>query len=153
MGHDLIMDVTRWKATVNVGQDWARSSVELSVDPRSLQVREGLRGIKPLADKDRAEIRREIDDKVLRGQPINFRSTHMELADDGSRLSVRGELEMVGNSRAIGFELDAGSDGRVSGNVPVAQSEWGIKPYRGLMGALKVRDSVEVMLDARLPPG
>jgi hypothetical protein len=35
--------------------------------------------------------------------------------------------------------------------LPVTQSEWGIKPYRALMGALKVRDTVEVVLDASLP--
>jgi len=39
----------------------------------------------------------------------------------------------------------------VTGTVALTQSEWGIKPYRGLMGALKVRDSVEVVLDARVP--
>jgi hypothetical protein len=35
----------------------------------------------------------------------------------------------------------------------VTQSEWGIAPYRGLMGALKVRDAVDVVIDARLPSG
>ena len=33
----------------------------------------------------------------------------------------------------------------------MTQSEWGIKPYRGLMGALKVRDTIEVVLDVTLP--
>jgi hypothetical protein len=32
----------------------------------------------------------------------------------------------------------------------VTQSEWGIKPYRGMMGALKVRDTVEVVIDVAL---
>ena len=41
----------------------------------------------------------------------------------------------------------------MSGTATVVQSDWGIKPYRGLMGALKVRDSLEVVLDARLPSG
>ena len=41
--------------------------------------------------------------------------------------------------------------GRVSATIPVTQSEWGIKPYRGLMGALKVRDDVEIVLDVALP--
>ena len=49
--------------------------------------------------------------------------------------------------------LDAGGDGSVSGTVSVTQSEWGIKPYRGLMGALKVRDDVEVVIAVRLPSG
>ena len=33
----------------------------------------------------------------------------------------------------------------------MTQREWGIKPYRWLMGTLKVRDTVEVVLDVRLP--
>jgi hypothetical protein len=28
---------------------------------------------------------------------------------------------------------------------------WGIKPYRGMMGALKARDTIEVILDVSLP--
>jgi hypothetical protein len=32
----------------------------------------------------------------------------------------------------------------------VTQSDWGIKPYRGLMGALKVRDEIEVVIAATL---
>jgi hypothetical protein len=44
-----------------------------------------------------------------------------------------------------------GADGRVTGTAQLLQSEWGIKPYRGLMGALKVRDSVEVVFDGVLP--
>jgi hypothetical protein len=41
--------------------------------------------------------------------------------------------------------------GRARSSVTVTQSEWGIKPYRGLMGALKVRDDVEIVLDVALP--
>jgi hypothetical protein len=33
-------------------------------------VREGLRGVKPLTDKDRADIRKTIDEKILAGRPI-----------------------------------------------------------------------------------
>jgi hypothetical protein len=39
----------------------------------------------------------------------------------------------------------------VRGTLPVTQSEWGIKRYRGMMGALKVRDTIEVVLDVPLP--
>jgi hypothetical protein len=33
----------------------------------------------------------------------------------------------------------------------VTQSDWGMKPYTGLFGALKVVDDVEVSLEATLP--
>jgi len=38
--------------------------------------------------------------------------------------------------------------GRVAGTITLRQSAWGIQPYRGLMGALKVRDEVEIVVEA-----
>jgi polyisoprenoid-binding protein YceI len=149
VGHDLIIDVGRWEAAAEVREDGTLAAVQLNVDPHSLQVREGLHGVKPLTNKDRADIRKTIDEKILAGRPIAFRSTAVE-PDDGG-LVVRGELELAGTRRPATFELDAEADGRVRGTLPVSQSAWGIKPYRGMMGALKVRDTIEVVVDATLP--
>jgi hypothetical protein len=150
-GHDLIIDVGQWDAAAEVGDDGTLAAVELNADPRSLHVREGLHGVKPLSDKDRADIRKTIDEKILGGRPIAFRSTAVEPGDGG--LTVHGELELAGTTRPASFQLSATGDGRVHGTLPVTQSEWGIKPYRGMMGALKVRDTIEVVLDVPLPPG
>jgi hypothetical protein len=149
VGHDLIIDVGEWTARVAVGAGGAIDSVELTAAPRSLSVREGLRGVKPLSDGDRADIRRTVDEKVLRGQPIAFRSSAVEVA--GGAVTVRGALTLGGETHATSFALTVGDDGRLTGAATVRQSEWGIRPYRGLMGALKVRDDVEVAVDARLP--
>lgn len=62
--------------------------------------REGNNGLKPLSDKDRAEIRK--------------RSTQR------------------------------------SSMAELTQSAFGITPYKALMGALKVRDEVEIVLDIKL---
>jgi len=150
-GHDLIIDVGQWEAAADVREEGTLSAVNLDVDPHSLQVREGLRGVRPLTDKDRAGINKTIDEKILGGRPIAFRSTAVELGHGG--LTVRGELELAGTRRTASFELNATADGRVRGTLPVTQSEWGIKPYRGMMGALKVRDTIEVVLDVPLPSG
>lgn len=149
VGHDLIIDVGRWDAAAEVSEDGTLSAVQLDADPRSLQVREGLHGVKPLTNKDRGNIHKSIDEKILRGRPIAFRSTAVEPRSDG--LMVRGELELAGTRRPASFELNAAADGRVRGTLPVTQSDWGIKPYRGKMGALKVRDTLEVVLDVPLP--
>jgi polyisoprenoid-binding protein YceI len=150
-GHDLIIELREWDATLALAADSEQSSLAFSADPRSLHVRDGLHGLKPLSDKDRDEIRKNIDEKVLGGHPISFRSRRMELAEDGRRLSVHGDLTMAGATRPITAELDVAPGGRVTGTLRLTQSEWGIKPYRGLMGALRVRDSVEVLVHARLP--
>jgi polyisoprenoid-binding protein YceI len=149
VGHDLILEVEQWEATAEVREDGTLSAVQLEADARSLQVREGLRGLKPLTDKDRGDIRKTIDEKILGGLPIVFRSSAVE--PGGGALTVRGELELAGTRRPASFELTAEAAGRVHGTLPVTQSDWGIKPYRGMMGALKVRDTVEVVLDVRLP--
>ena len=145
-GHDLIIDVTRWEGMLSVGADGEQSALELSADPRSLEIREGLGGIKPLTDKDRAEIRQNIDEKVLGRDPVTFRSHRLALSEDGSRLTAEGDLTIAGNTRPITAELAVEPGGRVTGTISVTQTDFGIKPYRGLMGALKVRDSVDVVV-------
>jgi polyisoprenoid-binding protein YceI len=151
VGHDLVIDVTAWEATVTVADDPVRAAVELRADPRSLRVREGLRGVKPLTAKDRDDIRATIEDRVLGSEPIVFVARGVELADGAL---VEGELTMAGATRPASARLEVAPDGRVSTTVALTQSDWGIKPYRGLMGALKVRDAVDVVVEARLPvPG
>ena len=150
-GHDLIIEVGHWNASVEVGDDGTLAAVALEADPRSLEVLEGHRGVKPLTDSDRTEIRSNIDEKILHGQPIKFSSSSVEHSD--GRLVVRGELTIAGTTRPASFELALDENGRVSGTLPVTQSNWGIKPYRAFMGALKVRDAVDIVLDAALPSG
>jgi len=151
VGHDLVMELADWSATVEVPDDPAGSSFALDADSRSLQVREGVGGAKPLTDKDRADIRKTIDDKILHGHPISFRSDAVRAVDGG--LSVEGALTMAGQTRPVTAQLQVGADGRLTATIPLTQSEWGIKPYRGMMGALKVRDELEILVDARLPAG
>ena len=64
------------------------------------------------------------------------------------RIGVRGELTLVGATRQIAFDLLVGADDSLSARAVVKQTDWGIKPYSALFGALKVADEVEVTLDA-----
>lgn len=150
IGHDLLIEVTKWEATVDVGPDGALNSVTLNADPSSLEVRSGQGGAKPLSDKDRADIRKSINDKVLGSDPITFQSSAATVDGSGS-MHVEGELAIAGKSRPAAFDLTAGADGAVAGTIGLTQSDFGIKPYKGMMGALKVKDDVEVVLVAQLP--
>jgi polyisoprenoid-binding protein YceI len=142
VGHDLVLEVASWEATVE------DEAIELRADATSMRVLSGERGVKPLSDRDRDEIRKNIDEKILRRQPIEFHSTSVRRS--GEQLAVEGELTLAGTTRPVSAELTRGADGRLTGTIPVVQSQWGIKPYRGLMGALKVRDDVEIVIDAPL---
>jgi polyisoprenoid-binding protein YceI len=140
-GHDLVIEVTRWHATLDGDR------VELTADPHSLRVREGLRGVKPLTDRDREQIHKNIEEQVLRGEPISFTGVVTERAGG---LDFDGDLTMAGTKRARLASVDV-ADGRATATIGLRQSDWGIKPYRGLMGALKVRDELEIVVDVRLP--
>jgi polyisoprenoid-binding protein YceI len=151
-GHNLLIEVGAWSATVQVGAEPAQTQLELTADSRSLRVLEGSGGMQSLGDDDKASISQTIDEDVLTGTAIAFRSTAVEAAADG-RLSVQGELELAGRSNPISFELAVGDDGRLTGSAILKQTGWGMKPYSALFGTLKVLDEVEIAIDAQLPAG
>ena len=139
-GHDLLIEVTAWSATLDLEADPA---LTLTADSRSLRVREGTGGIQALDDEAKAGIAQTIDEEVLVGTPIEFRSTSVE----GER--VEGELELAGERHRISFELATSADGRFTGRATVKQSDWGMKPYTALFGTLKVADEVDVAFETR----
>lgn len=87
---------------------------------------------------------------MLGAKPIRFRSSRVEATAGG--LSVQGDLTLNGQTHPASFELHTAADGSIAGDAWLTQSEWGIEPYRGMMGTLKVRDSLEVIFEGRLPP-
>jgi hypothetical protein len=148
-GHDLVIEVTSWEASVEVGEgDGIR--LELRADPGSLRVRDGTGGVQELTDEDKAYIGETIGDEILGDRAIVFRSTEAAASDDG-RLRVAGELEMAGASHPLSFELSVDDGGAIAGGAAVKQSEWGIKPYSTLFGTLKVDDEVRVEVEAGRP--
>jgi hypothetical protein len=149
-GHDLLLHVTAWRATLEVGDDELPVRIALDADPTSLRVREGTGGMQALDDDDKANIEQTIDDEILTRRPIEFRSTAVRSGD--SSITVEGELTLAGNTRPIVFEVGVGEDGALSGSSVLKQTEWGMKPYSALFGALKVADEVEVSFDARPVP-
>ena len=72
-GHNLLIHVTSWSATLEVGADSAATSIVLEADASSLRVREGTGGMQALGDDDKANIQKTIDDEILKGAVIAFR--------------------------------------------------------------------------------
>src|SRR3954447_21351138 len=140
-GHNLRMQVGSWQATI----DLDAPSATLTADTRSFRVVEGSGGVMPLGDEEKAAIPQTINEEVLKGTPVEFRSTQMEV--NGDHVDVQGELDVLGNRQPVVFALDIG-DGRVRGTARIKQSEWGMKPYSSLFGTLKVADEVEIAVDA-----
>ena len=143
-GHDLVIEVESWQATLDPG---AQPALTLAADSRSLRVLQGTGGIKSLTESDKTDIKKTIDKEVLKGCDIEFRSSDVTETPDG--LSVRGELSLNGKQAPVTFDLALGEGGGVHGSAQLTQSAFGMKPYSALFGALKVADDVEVVIDSK----
>jgi polyisoprenoid-binding protein YceI len=155
MGHDLTLLATSWSATVTVDIEHpARSKVRATVESGSLVVREARGGAVGLRESQREEIERIMRSQVLRSErhpAISFRSTSVE--GDGKRALVTGNLTIRRRTRAVVLELRVAptASPRIRARASIIQTEFGIKPYSALLGALRVTDVVEVAVDVRLP--
>ena len=150
-GHNLLIEVERWGATAQFADDPAQSVLELSADSTSFKVLEGTGGVKSLDGDDKEGIAQTINQEVLKGTPISFKSTAVR-PDGDDHLHVTGDLELVNGINLIAFDITVSDDGRVTGRATVTQTEWGMKPYSALFGTLKVTDDVGVEIDAKLRP-
>jgi polyisoprenoid-binding protein YceI len=150
-GHNLLLRVTSWEARLALGSDPADTSVELDVDAGSLRVLEGTGGMQALGDDDKANIEKTIDREVLKRKAITFRSSEVQPATGSGGLSVRGDLTLLGRSHPLAFDVAVAEGGALSAVAVVKQSDWGMKPYSTLFGALKVVDEVEVEIEVHLP--
>lgn len=152
LGHDLVLEVTRWNATVSVDGDVASSSVTATADTRSLEIKEARGGAKALSANDEKDIKKNINDKVLKtGQhpEMTFTSTAVK-AEGDTRYIVEGDLTIMGSTRPATMEVSV-SGGKATGTMTITQSQWGIKPFSAMMGALKVKDAIEVVIEAPVP--
>lgn len=152
-GHDLTIETTRWSADAVVNTaDPEKSSVTVTVDAGSLEVREGTGGLKPLTDSDRAEIKRTICDKCLyTGEHPQITFTSAEVAGRPESFTITGNLTIMGKTQPVRVQASADGNGRIRGNATIAQSRWGIKPYSGFGGLLKVADEVQIQFDVAAP--
>ena len=115
-----------------------------------MQVLEGTGGMTKLGDDDKVGIKQTIDEDVLKGTPITFESSRVTA--DGDRLTVDGELELLGRREPLSFTIALDGD-HLTGSATVKQTDWGIKPYSALFGTLKVSDEVVVAVDGQLSAG
>jgi polyisoprenoid-binding protein YceI len=148
-GHDLTLEITDWQAEVTVPGAPAQTEIAATLNLGSLTVREGTGGAKPLSDKDRRDIQNQAR-KIL-GNPAtaSFTSTAVipsagAAANQPTSGVIEGTLALHGASRAIRLEVSSPEPARYRGTTTIRQSDYGITPYSGFFGALKLRDEVTV---------
>jgi len=152
-GHDLLIEVTRWEARVEVpGEgDVAAASITAELDLGSLAVREGTGGARPLTASDRADIEKTMRKILASGtEPAtaSFRSTRVITSNVGG--AIEGTATFHGRSQPVRLQVQEPAPGRYRGTAAVQQTAFGITPYTGFLGALKLRDEITVEFDLDL---
>jgi polyisoprenoid-binding protein YceI len=162
-GHDLTIEAVRWSAELVVAEDLTPASLTVTVDLGSLVVREGTGGLKPLTDRDKREIGVTAR-KVLKADRFPeavFSAAQFEPGPDTTDGSadtpatdtagtVRGTLKLAGHSGPLELRVRPEGSGRYEATTTIRQTDFGIKPYSGFLGALKVRDTVDVQVEVDL---
>ncbi|MDQ2960164.1 MAG: YceI family protein, partial [Candidatus Dormibacteraeota bacterium] len=155
-GHDLVIEATRWTATVRVDAAGpAGSSLAAIIDAASLVVREASGGALPITEGQKDEIAKTTRTKVLhadKNPEIKATSTAVTATGDGAEITL--DLVIAGKSRPATLVVHVAEDGdgvTVTGSTTVCQTDFGITPYSALFGTLKVRDEVEITVEVRLP--
>jgi len=152
VGHNLVIVMDDWSATVTMSRGRPRA-VSLSAALASLRIESGSGGIKPISDRDRADIRASALGALHADEhpEATFEANALRLA--GDTLPMEGTLTVGGTARAISALADVErADGhvRVHCTVPVLQSDFGVTPHSTMLGQLKVADEVHIDLDVEV---
>ena len=152
LAHDLVLTANQWSGTLNVDADNpGASSASLSIDARSIDIVEASGGMKGLSDKDRKDIGKNIDEKVLQTgkyPTLTFESTSVSGSEPN--FNVAGNMTITGTTRPVNVAINVnGTD--VTGTTTISQKDFGIKPFSAMLGAIKLRDDVEFELHVSLP--
>ncbi len=144
VAHDLKMRVDEF--SIDVADDL--SSVKATFQANRVSVltamKDGRDDQGTLSDGDKKKILANISDDVLasrRYPTVSFESTGVR--EQGNTRVVTGNLTLHGQTRSVTATVR--EDGaHWTTDVTLQQTQFGIKPYNALMGALKVKDDVRV---------
>lgn len=162
LAHDHVVRATAYDATLDVTRQPLAIAAEIRVDVSALEVddpavraRHGLYGV--LSDDDRAEVRatmlgpEQLD--VAAHPEIVFRAS--EIDRYGGEYRLAGELSLHGVAKRIVMPVTiAESAGAFTaqGSVRILQSDHGIVPYRAMLGAVRNRDEIELVVKVVATP-
>lgn len=117
-------------------------SVELWIDARALRVIDS-----DASAKDRAEVQTTMEGPGVldvQGFPeIHFRSTAASRQNGGNRWSVRGNLDLHGQTHPVVLEITE-SNGWFLGTTTLRLRDYGISPPAAAGGSVKVKDEIKL---------
>ncbi len=172
-GHDLVIEITRWSARATVPDaangGVAAATLTAELDLSALTVRQGTGGAKPLTDRDRRDIQNTARRILGQAAVASFASSRVIPSPSSSGAiaggaiaggaaaggaieggAIEGTLTLRGTSRPLRLQVTSPGPGHFRGSATVRQTDFGITPYSGFLGALKLKDEVAVEFDIRL---
>jgi len=146
VGHDLLLRV----AGFSVDIDPDEPAIRATFDPRTIEVINAVSGEteKPgaLSADDRKTIQGYIHKDILnvsRHPSIAFEST--DVFEEDGEWEIEGDLTLHGTTRSITLTAEA-DDEMVCGEFVLNQPAFGIKPFSAMMGALKIKPDVRLVV-------
>jgi hypothetical protein len=153
LAHDLRLSVTRFEISAR------GTEIDARIEPASLRI-DGVMKSGQLArgepsDGDREKIKHNLLHDVLRASEFPEVRFVGRAHSREAPFTVSGELTLCGVTRPVSMLLivrgEAGSatrEPRLEGELELSPSQWGIKPFRALGGALRVQDRIRVAVHA-----
>ncbi len=145
VAHDLRISVTRFHIDAEETRVFARfDTASLVVDT---PMKEGTPNPSALSAGDKAKISRQIREDVLHSRSFpeaTFRSTSVRKRPDGG-YDVAGELTLHGVTRPLLAQTQL-AGGKQHLELRIHQPDFGITPYKAMLGTLKVQADVTVQL-------
>jgi polyisoprenoid-binding protein YceI len=129
-------------------KDLPRATVEINAEAKSLT-----NTYPEISDLERRELHAVLHDKVLESErfpQITFRSVKvMEIKEDGVNKSftLQGDLTIHGVTKRVTAPVSMiinGGQLRATGETTLKQTDFGMTPYSGGFGMIKIRDEVKV---------
>jgi polyisoprenoid-binding protein YceI len=129
-------------------KDENQVAVEVEAETKSLtNVDQGM------SDFERKEFHAILNDTVLESDKfpkINFASVSIndvQKSGDARSFTLNGDLTLRGVTRRVSFPVKvtmSGEELRATGEAKLKQSDFGIQPYSGKLGMIKIGDEVKI---------
>ena len=141
VAHDLQIEATRFH--IEMGPDQVNAQIDIAGLRVLGVIRKGQLYPNELRQKDKAEIERNMHHRVLQGRTyphIHFVGNTTKAIDS---ISVDGRLSISNQEQPLSLTLQK-EGSKWNGHLELVPSRWGIKPFRALMGAIRLQDRVGV---------
>jgi hypothetical protein len=147
--HDLRLSVEKFAVTLDARE------VRATFDARTLRVDGVVKGARvdagALGEKDRRDILDNLASQVLRSrQHPEILYTGRVVGATDAALTLRGSLRLVGREGPLEVQLRRRGE-RAVGEASLMQTRWGIQPFSAMLGAIKIKNVIDVRFDLPAP--